>query len=51
MRNAYNILFGEPQGKRPLGIPRHRWGIKLKWILGKWGGKVCLRSFGSRWGQ
>jgi len=25
MRNAYNILFGKPNEKRPLGRPRHRW--------------------------
>jgi hypothetical protein len=25
MRNAYNILVGNPVGKRPLGRPRHRW--------------------------
>jgi hypothetical protein len=24
MRNAYNILFGKPEGKRPLGRPRRR---------------------------
>jgi hypothetical protein len=24
-RSAYNILVGKPEGKRPLGIPRHRW--------------------------
>jgi hypothetical protein len=24
-RNAYRILVGKPQGKRPLGRPRHRW--------------------------
>jgi hypothetical protein len=24
-RNAYRILVGEPEGKRPLGRPRHRW--------------------------
>jgi hypothetical protein len=24
-RNAYNILVGKPEGKRPLGSPRHRW--------------------------
>jgi hypothetical protein len=23
MRNAYKILVGKPEGKRPLGIPRH----------------------------
>jgi len=25
MRNAYKILVGKPEGKRPLGRPRHRW--------------------------
>jgi hypothetical protein len=30
-RNAYRILVGKPEGKRPLGRPRHRWvdGIKM----------------------
>jgi hypothetical protein len=25
VRNAGNILIGKPEGKRPLGIPRHKW--------------------------
>jgi hypothetical protein len=25
MRNVYNILVGEPEGKRPLGRPRCKW--------------------------
>jgi hypothetical protein len=25
MRNAYNILCGKPEGKRPRGRPRLRW--------------------------
>jgi hypothetical protein len=25
VRNAYSILFGKPDRKRPLGRPRHRW--------------------------
>jgi len=25
MRNSYRILVGDPEGKRPLGKPRHRW--------------------------
>jgi hypothetical protein len=30
MRNAYNILVGEPEGKRPFGDPKHRWeGIRM----------------------
>jgi hypothetical protein len=24
MRNEYTMLVGKPEGKRPLGIPRHR---------------------------
>jgi hypothetical protein len=25
MKNAYKILGGKPEGKRPLGKPRRRW--------------------------
>jgi hypothetical protein len=25
MRNAYKILIGKPEGKRPFGKPRRRW--------------------------
>jgi hypothetical protein len=31
-RNAYRILVGKPEEKRPLGRPKHGWTI-LKWIL------------------
>jgi hypothetical protein len=24
-RKVYKVLLGKPQGKRPLGRPRHRW--------------------------
>jgi hypothetical protein len=30
MRNAYNILVGKPEGKRPLGRPRRRWEYDIK---------------------
>ena len=40
---AYRILVGIPEGKGPLGRPRHRWGIILKLILKKWGGEVWTR--------
>jgi hypothetical protein len=34
MRNAYRILVGNPEGKRPLERPRHRLVDNiLKWIL------------------
>jgi hypothetical protein len=28
--NAYKILVGRSQGKRPLGRPRHRWKDTIK---------------------
>jgi hypothetical protein len=37
-RGAYTILVGRPEGRRPLGRPRRRWGILLKWIFKKWDG-------------
>jgi hypothetical protein len=30
IRNANKILFGNPEGKKPLGRPRHRWGENIK---------------------
>jgi hypothetical protein len=30
MRNAYKILFREPEGTRPLGEPGHRWEDNIK---------------------
>jgi hypothetical protein len=32
-RNAYRILVGMPEGKRPLGTPRRRWVDKIKMHL------------------
>jgi hypothetical protein len=29
-RNAYRILVRKPEGKRPLGRPRHRWVDNIK---------------------
>jgi hypothetical protein len=29
-RNAYRILVGKPEGKRPLGRPRRRWVGNIK---------------------
>jgi hypothetical protein len=37
-RNAYGLLAGKPEGKRPLGRPRPRWVDKLGWILERWDG-------------
>jgi hypothetical protein len=39
-RNAYRILVGNPEGKRPLGRPGHRWEDNIKMDLReiRWGG-------------
>jgi hypothetical protein len=36
-RNAYRILVGNPEGKRPLGRPRRIWVENIK---------MCLREVG-----
>jgi hypothetical protein len=39
-RNAYRVLVGKPEGKRPLGRPRRRWVGNIKMNLREigWGG-------------
>jgi hypothetical protein len=34
-RSVYRVLFGRPQGKRPLERHRRRWEVTLKWTLGR----------------
>jgi hypothetical protein len=29
-RSVYGVLVGNPEGKRPLGRPRHRWEDNIK---------------------
>jgi hypothetical protein len=36
-RNAYRILVGKPEGKRPLGRSRRRWVDNIKMDLGEIG--------------
>ena len=39
-RAIYRVLVGKPEGKRPLGRPRHRWEDNIKMDLqevGCWG--------------
>jgi hypothetical protein len=31
--NAYRILVGKPEGKKPLGRPRHRWEDNIRMDL------------------
>jgi hypothetical protein len=39
MRNAYRLLVGKTEGKRPLGRPRRRWVDNIRMDLGEvgWG--------------
>ena len=32
-RGAYKALVGKPEGRRPLGRPRHRWEDNIKMDL------------------
>ena len=32
-RGVHKVLVGKPEGKRPLGRPRHRWGGNIKMDL------------------
>jgi hypothetical protein len=34
-RNAYRLLVGKPEGRRPLGGPRHRWVDNMEMGLGE----------------
>jgi hypothetical protein len=43
-RNAYRILVGKPEGKRPRGRPRRRWVDDIKMDLREivWGGMYWI---------
>jgi hypothetical protein len=38
-RNVYRLLMGKPEGRGPLGRPRHRWVDNIRMDFGKmrWG--------------
>jgi hypothetical protein len=49
-RGAYRALVEKPEGRRPLGRPRHRWETNIKmdlqevgWGGGAWTGLIWLR--------
>jgi hypothetical protein len=52
-RNAYRILVGKPEGKRPLGRPRRRWVDNIKMDLREvgWDGRdwIDLAQDRDRW--
>jgi hypothetical protein len=53
--NAYRILVGMPEGKRPLGRPRRRWVDNIKIDLGEigWDGMdwIDLAQDRDQWGD
>jgi hypothetical protein len=46
---VYRVLVRKPEGKRPLGRPRHRWedGIRIYLMEIGWGGGYGMDSSGS----
>jgi hypothetical protein len=52
-RNAYRLLVGKQEGKRPLGIPRRRWvdNIKMDILEIGWSGVnwICLAQDRDKW--
>jgi hypothetical protein len=52
-RNAYRILVGKPEGKRPLGRPRRRWvdNIRMNLREVRWDGRdwIDLDQDRDRW--
>jgi hypothetical protein len=48
-RNAYRLLVGKLEGKRPLGRPRDRWldNIKMNLLEIGWGGVDWIGRIGT----
>jgi hypothetical protein len=42
MLNAYPILVGEPEGKRPFLRPRRRWEYNIRMDIREISGKLCI---------
>jgi hypothetical protein len=52
MRNAYEILVGKPEGKRPFGRPRRGWEDKITMDLRGIGWeRVDWINVAQNWGQ
>jgi len=47
-KGVHRVLVGKLEGKRPLGRPRCRWEIILRWIFRKWDVSAWT---GSIWAQ
>jgi hypothetical protein len=51
-RNAYGLLVGKPEGRRPLGTPRRRWlnNIRMDLVEVGWG-DVDWIGLAQDWGR
>ena len=47
-RGAYRVLVGKPEGRRPLGRPRHRW-VDLQEVGCGYVDWICLAQDRDRW--
>jgi hypothetical protein len=51
--NAYRLLVGKPEGRRPLGRPRRRWedNIRMDLVEVGWGDVdwICLAQDRDKW--
>jgi hypothetical protein len=50
-KNAYRLLVGKPEGRRPLGRPRRRWldNIRMDLVEVGWGDVDCIDLSRDRW--
>jgi hypothetical protein len=51
-RGVHRVLVGKPEGKRPLGRPRHRWEDNAKrdlWEMGVEGDWILLGQVIDQW--
>jgi hypothetical protein len=52
-RGVYRVLVGKPEGKTPLGRPRHRWEDDIKMNLQEVGCRgmdwICVAQESDRW--
>ena len=48
---VHGVLLGQPESKRPLGRPRHRWEDNIKMDLQEVGGGGDWNGVGSGYGQ
>jgi hypothetical protein len=52
-KNAYRLLVGKPEGRRPIGRPRRRWldNIRMDLVEVGWGvvGWIGLAQYRERW--